>query len=177
MADPPYHLKAEVGEGDTNWKSVITTVFESLFGVPSEKVNLVDPITNSKEEAQDIEHVIASLDKEYSPITTHCFMCEDATLLNIIKLKSTTILHFSTHGFSHSEQRGVNSSFWADTWTRLVLAGVTHTIERTLIRLSRKLVLVNSHYLLSVEWIYETLNLFIYLLVYHHTDSTQQEKL
>lgn len=124
VADPAYDLKAEVGEGDTNWKSVITSVFESLFGVPSEKVNLVDPITNSKEEAYDIERVIASLDKKHSPITTHCLMCEDATLLNVIKLKSPTILHFSTHGFSHPEQRGVHGSFWADTWTGLVLAGV-----------------------------------------------------
>lgn len=135
VADPAYDLKSQDSEGYANWKSVVTTVFESLFGPPSDKINFVKPLTNSKEEVNDIERVIASID---SPIKTHCLMCEDATLLNVIKIKSPTILHFSTHGFSHPEQRGVHGSFWADTWTGLVLAGVNTYYRKNFDRISQE---------------------------------------
>ena len=129
VADPDYNLKTKSPEEDTdgqNWGSFLTSIFNSFFTMtPSEGATAnklpVPPLDNSREEALDIELLCSTATH---PIKTRCLLGAEATLKATIQLDNPTVLHFSTHGFSHIEARGVHGSFWADTWTGLVLAGV-----------------------------------------------------
>jgi CHAT domain-containing protein/tetratricopeptide (TPR) repeat protein len=120
VADPNYDLKLSTPKDHESWGSSLTSIFGSFFPPPSKKK--IKPVANSTEEATDIERLCSTA---FKPITTQLLLGDAATLIATIQLKSPTILHFVTHGFAkRSESRGVHGSFWSDTQTGLLLAGV-----------------------------------------------------
>ena len=102
------------------WGAVIQA-FASLFNEPTESDNVIPPLSGAEREATEVESTLSKLAVN---LIIRPLKNNDATLLAVLSLQSPLILHFSTHGFSNQEYQGYRSSFWNDTKSGLLLAGV-----------------------------------------------------
>ena len=102
------------------WGAVIQA-FASLFNEPTESDNVISPLIGAEREATEVENTLSKLAVN---LIIRPLKNNDATLLAVLSLQSPLILHFSTHGFSNQEYQGYRSSFWNDTKSGLLLAGV-----------------------------------------------------
>lgn len=102
------------------WGAVIQA-FASLFNEPAESDNVIPPLIGAEREATEVENTLSKLAVN---LIIRPLKANNATLLAVLSLQSPLILHFSTHGFSNQEYQGYRSSFWNDTKSGLLLAGV-----------------------------------------------------
>ena len=102
------------------WGAVIQA-FASLFNEPAESDNVIPPLIGAEREATEVENTLSKLAVN---LIIRPLRANNATLLAVLSLQSPLILHFSTHGFSNQEYQGYRSSFWNDTKSGLLLAGV-----------------------------------------------------
>ena len=118
FANPNFNLEKESESGF--WESIVSN-FASFFSPPSLEAAAVPMLPGSQKEADEICAIVSCAD---TPLVPCVSVKDEATLMSALKTRSPFILHFSTHGFSHCTSGGVRSSFWDDTETGILLAGV-----------------------------------------------------
>ena len=131
FADPSYNLKQK-SVNDADMVGKLAEAISALFLKPSEQSSIANPLPKTKDEAQEIEYVIAT---SQNPLPVKCIFGEAATLSCALQVESPFLLHFSTHGFAEAKTVGVSGTFWDDTKSGLLLAGANTYRKRELTKL------------------------------------------
>ena len=122
MAAPNFDLEKPTAVAtETGLWGAVIQAFASLFNEPAESDNVIPPLIGAESEATEVENTLSKLAMN---LIIRPLKNNNATLLAVLSLQSPLILHFSTHGFSNQEYQGYRSSFWNDTKSGLLLAGV-----------------------------------------------------
>ena len=121
VAAPNFDLEKHTVATETGLWGAVIQAFASLFNEPAESDNVIPPLIGAEREATEVENTLSKLGVD---LIIRPLKANNATLLAVLSLQSPLILHFSTHGFSNQEYQGYRSSFWNDTKSGLLLAGV-----------------------------------------------------